>query len=47
MLLYTFLVISFSQYKEYMTLLISFCNVPDALPAFVMQEILVIFEAFA
>ena len=33
-LLYTFLVISFSQYKEYMICLISFSKFSDVLPTF-------------
>ena len=34
MLLYTVLVISFAQYKEYMVCLISFTKLSDVLPAF-------------
>ena len=34
MLLYTVLVISFSQYKEYIICLISFSKFSDVLPAF-------------
>ena len=33
-LLYTFLVISFSRYKDYIICLISFCKFSDVLPAF-------------
>ena len=34
MLLYTFLVISFDWYKEYIICLISFCKFSEVLPAF-------------
>ena len=34
-LLYTFLVISFARYKEYMIRLISFSKLSDVLPAFI------------
>ena len=33
-LLHTFIVISFAQYKEYIICLISFSRFPDVLPAF-------------
>ena len=45
-LLHTFLTISFSLYKEYMTCLISFSKSSDVLPALLAQELLVTFEAF-
>ena len=45
-LLYTFLVISFARYKEYINCLIWFCNFSDVLPAFFVPVLLVIFEAF-
>ena len=38
MLLYTFLVISFAGYKEYMICLISFSKFPDELPAFTCRK---------
>ena len=43
-LLYTFLVISFGGYKEFMICLIAFSKFSDMLP---VQELLVIFEEFA
>ena len=46
LLLYTFLVISFSQHKEYMTCLIPFSNVSDILLLLITPDLLVIFRAF-
>ena len=44
--LYTFLVISFALYKEYMICLISFSKFSDAISAFFVQMLLGIFETF-
>ena len=47
-LLYTFLVISFAQYKEYIICLISFTKVCFQMYCLLLlvQELLVVFEAF-
>ena len=45
-LLYAFLVIFFSFYKEYMICPISFSKFSDVLTALLVQVLLVIFEAF-
>ena len=45
-LLYTILIFSFDQYKEYMISLISFSKLSNLLAALLVQKLLVIFEAF-
>ena len=45
-LLYTFLVISFAQYREYIICLISFSKFADVLPAFICERTICIFEPF-
>ena len=45
-LIYTFLVIYFDLYKEYMICLISFSKFSDVSSAFTWQERLLVFEVF-
>ena len=45
-LLYTFLVISFARYKEYMICPISFSKFSGVLPAFNSAKAMAIFEVF-
>ena len=45
-LLHTFLVISYAQYREYVFCLISFSKFLDVCLLLLVQELLVIFEAF-
>ena len=47
LLLYTFLVISFTRYKEYIILRISLSKYLEVLPAFTFARASVNFEAFA
>ena len=45
-LLYTFLLIYFARYKEFIICLISFSKFPDVLSAFTCASLIVISEAF-